>query len=282
MSFSRLGGGFDTSCNFCCLFAVPAGILGRSCRPPPSVAAAAEFDFATPCFPSPWRWLCNPHRTPRPLRVLDYITTMSTLGEDTESIHLGPHRQRTANFLALPGLADRIVCALESLRALDLNLPSLLYGISWNLPELEKNHLVNFERTSLLCSDELPMLLRRWHKRPKRHSAGQKTSSGRHTMEDFALELTKDRINSEIRELIPILSMPASEFSRGALLGVDANKLCSQTRTVAPFLWEVLRSSAYTSFQEKHNSHKSPDNVCISAGWKHLVLRLLASRLSST
>jgi hypothetical protein len=42
---------------------------------------------------------------------------------------------------------------------LHLNLPLLLWAISWNVPSLTANNRIRFARTALMVSDELPAIL---------------------------------------------------------------------------------------------------------------------------
>ncbi|OAX34726.1 hypothetical protein K503DRAFT_645542, partial [Rhizopogon vinicolor AM-OR11-026] len=53
------------------------------------------------------------------------------------------------------------------LRCMDdvgLNLPIFLDLVSWGNPDCITNAKIRYERTALMVSEELPSILRRWHK----------------------------------------------------------------------------------------------------------------------
>ena len=124
----------------------------------------------------------------------------SDFSDDTD--HLGathqrtpsadPHRQRTRNwreFLESHGLlVNRILLVIAHMESLQIDLPILLWAISWNVPELTSNPHIRFARTSLMVSEELPVILSRWHKPPRTHSTGIRTHAACETMNEWALD----------------------------------------------------------------------------------------------
>jgi hypothetical protein len=48
------------------------------------------------------------------------------------------------------------------MKSVNLNLPLLLWAISWNVPELVSDPRVAAETTALMVSEELPGLLAHW------------------------------------------------------------------------------------------------------------------------
>jgi hypothetical protein len=87
-----------------------------------------------------------------------------------------PHIRQTKRcrqFLDRAGdISNRVLQVLALMDKLHLNIPLFLWTISWNVPELTSNNCVRFARTALMLSDELPVILRNWHRPPRSH--GQK------------------------------------------------------------------------------------------------------------
>ena len=66
---------------------------------------------------------------------------------------------------------------LDFMKSVDINLPILLWAISWNIPELISDPKVSAERTALMISDELPDILAHWRLPPRKHNSGIRTRS---------------------------------------------------------------------------------------------------------
>jgi hypothetical protein len=98
---------------------------------------------------------------------------------DLDSTPDSPYTMRTKNWRSLPNRAERILSVLEFMKQQQVDLPLLLWSISWNDPVLNSNTMVHWERTALLASRELPRILRSWYNPPKAHGSGKKTCAGR-------------------------------------------------------------------------------------------------------
>lgn len=70
-------------------------------------------------------------------------------------------------------LVKHVLAVLDFMRSTDVTLSTLLWAVSWGVEELNSNHKVIFEHTSLLISDELPQILNNLFKPPQRHQFQQ-------------------------------------------------------------------------------------------------------------
>jgi hypothetical protein len=158
-------------------------------------------------------------------------------------------------------LADRVCLVLDYMKSLNLNLPILLWAISWNLPELTSNLNVAAERTALMVSKELPGILAHWRRPPRKHGAGVRTKAAYETMNRFALGAVRELVDNEMGALSGVFSSPPSDLSEETLLDIKWNDMTASVSREAPTIWTLLRHAAYTQKQESRNSLKTPDSV---------------------
>ena len=79
-------------------------------------------------------------------------------------------------------LSERVRQVLDFMKSVNINLPILLWAISWNIPELISDPKVSAERTALMLSDELPRILAHWRQPPRKHNTGIRTRAAYVTM----------------------------------------------------------------------------------------------------
>jgi|ERR1700722_15101014 len=176
-----------------------------------------------------------------------------------------PHQYRTRNyrrFLEENGLlVDRILLVLEYMNSIQVDLPILLWAISWNVQELVENPVVQFMRTALMVSDELPEILANWHKPPRAHGAGTRTKAALEAMNRWAMETVMETIDSEMRALKAVMNSPQSNLTEESLLGISWQEMIEAVTMAAPITWKLFRHAAYTTKQEARNTMKDPDAV---------------------
>lgn len=139
-----------------------------------------------------------------------------------------------------------------------LDLALLLWNLT-NLSELVDNSVASFELTALLVSDELSSILESLHLRPRKHNQGIKRSAGRETIEDFAFSVVRKHLETEIYSLNPVMKLPAQSVTPDELLSVDMKSLITQTKRLAPRLWDLILNAAYTQEQRLRNTNKNPE-----------------------
>ncbi|OBZ65975.1 hypothetical protein A0H81_14143 [Grifola frondosa] len=113
-----------------------------------------------------------------------------------------PHRQRTrrwrAELLQEGDISARVKEVLEFMKSRKLDLPLLLWAISWNVQDLVQDTAVQFERTALTSSEELPELFHRWYKPPRGHNRGIKSKGASCAITRFALDWVGNVVNQEM------------------------------------------------------------------------------------
>lgn len=203
----------------------------------------------------------------------------STLNPNQRRRHPSFHRtENIRQFLDDQTLAARVRSVLDFMKSVDINLPILLWAISWNIPELVSDLNVSAERTALMLSDELPGILAHWRRPPRKHNQGIRTKGAYDTMNKFALESVLELVDNEMGALDDILGSPQNELSEESLLSIKWKDLMDSVRHKAPTTWALLRHAAYTEKQESRNTTKNPDTVsrlsCASHNLLTSVVRL--------
>ena len=176
-----------------------------------------------------------------------------------------PHIRQTdrcRQFLDGTGdISDRVLQVLDLMDKLHLNLPLLLWAISWNVPELTSNNHVRFARTALMVSDELPGILAHWHRPPRCHGQGIRTKAARKALNDWALDTLCETLDDELSILKPTMSLSKQDLSEEVLLSISWKEMVSEVKSKAPTLWKLFRYTLYTPMQEQRNKIKDPDAV---------------------
>ena len=102
------------------------------------------------------------------------------------------------------------------MKLVDINLPNLLWAISWIIPEFISDPNVSAERTALRVSEELPGILAHWRHPPRKHNSGIRTRAAFVAMNKFAL----DMVGNEMDTLDEVFKSPQDELSEESLLSV--------------------------------------------------------------
>ena len=121
------------------------------------------------------------------------------------------------------------------------------------------------ERTTLMHSEELACILANWHQPPRQHDTGIRTRAAKEAMTSWAIETVSDMIDDEIQALEPALTLPREDLSEESLLSIKWQDLVEQAQSTAPTLWKILRNASCTRKQDKRNTLKTPDAVCLVA-----------------
>ncbi len=188
--------------------------------------------------------------------------------DDPSPGHRSPYLSRTNAFrkfqnnLTPQDRANRCTAAIDYLASTwQLDITLLLDYVSWGLET--DNKVIKYARTALMMSEELPRILQRWHCPPREHGRGIRTKAGRKVMTEWAADLTKRRLNSEMSALAPLLRSPPSELSEESLLQLNLQEMIREIKETAPTLWSMCRSLCYTPLQDQRNTNKSPDTVTL-------------------
>ncbi|KAF7318340.1 hypothetical protein HMN09_00342800 [Mycena chlorophos] len=190
---------------------------------------------------------------------------------EEEELPMGPSflRLNTERLRAKLGgdVCGRVKTVLEAMDGAGLNLPIFLDAVSWGDAECIRDAKVRAARTSLMLSEELPGILRRWWKPPRISNSNKKRpQGGQVVMEAFARDVTLATIERELRLLGPLLRSPKGhDIDEDELTGVKLKALIKQIEETAPHLWALMRDIASSPAQRKINTFKSPTKVILAA-----------------
>lgn len=195
--------------------------------------------------------------------------------EDTTSTGAFSLRNRTKRYRAHhdaqpDSLRESVRAVLIYMHMLKLDLPLLLWALSYNLPKLVADSLAKTERTALLSSDELPSLLRIWGRPPRRHSKGVQSKGAAAALDAFSMERVIAISQREMVDVGGYMRTQPSDLLVESLLSIKMSDMRRDVQARAPTLWTVLRECSWSSRQEKKNIQKNPDTVGFSRHkWAH-------------
>ncbi|KAF8878326.1 hypothetical protein BD779DRAFT_1447822 [Infundibulicybe gibba] len=147
-----------------------------------------------------------------------------------------------------------------------LSLPLLLDAIFYGDSGCHSDPTVQYQRTALMVSDELPGILDRWYTPPPRGDGhkGGRPRGARRILDTFAEKVVKHRVDHEMKSMASLFISPPNELSEKQLTGVHFDKLIDECQLGAPTMWNIFRHAAYTPRQDAHNTHKNPNMVVLS------------------
>ncbi|KAK7031818.1 hypothetical protein R3P38DRAFT_3507985 [Favolaschia claudopus] len=162
-----------------------------------------------------------------------------------------------------PGqLISKVLAVLNTLTAQGLDLPIFLDALSWGDQDCISNKTVQYARTSLMTSEELPQILERWYRPPRHQSGGQRPEGGRRTLLDFSFTTIADIVDQEMKILAPLFLSPPENLSEEHLTDLDFESLKGEIQGSAPILWNILRRAASTEVRYQHKN-KNPDMIIL-------------------
>ncbi|KAF8316197.1 hypothetical protein F5887DRAFT_1066774 [Amanita rubescens] len=147
-----------------------------------------------------------------------------------------------------------------------LNLPLFLDAVFYGDPECHNDRVVQYQRTALMVSDELPVLFQRWYQPPSRSQGhrGQRPLAATKSVVSFARSIVNREIDAEIKRTAKLFVSGPELLSKEHILSLDFHTLIIECQNRAPTMWDLFRKSAYTSEQEEHNTRKNPDMIVLS------------------
>ncbi|KAJ7262056.1 hypothetical protein C8J57DRAFT_1719626 [Mycena rebaudengoi] len=182
-----------------------------------------------------------------------------------DPIQLAVTRQMKAR-LAGTDILAKVLTVLDCMSSQGLALPHFLDSLSWGNAACHANAKVRYHRTALMVSDELPQILERWHRPPRRSGSrqGARPAGARLVLEKFANSCVSSCIEREIKLSAPLFLSPPKELSEEHLTSFDFNEFKSRVKRRNPTLWSLLRHSAYSALQESRNKEKDPEMVILN------------------
>jgi len=107
---------------------------------------------------------------------------------------------------------QKVLNVLNYMDTIGLDLPIFLDLLSWGDQACIENRKINYERTSLMVSKELPSILARWHKPPRSPgSTSARAEGASHVVEQFAFDCVASVIDSELQGVSETMRCPVEE-----------------------------------------------------------------------
>ncbi|KAI0088970.1 hypothetical protein BDY19DRAFT_993786 [Irpex rosettiformis] len=168
------------------------------------------------------------------------------------------HRRALLQGLELTEIARRIEDVIATMREHDLDVPTMLYYMSFLQGQKADTGIIRYARTSFLTSEDFPWLIRRWRLgRRRKHNKGYATRSAREALDEWSVENVNFLINEEMRALAPNMLAPINGLSEEKLLQVNLHHLEETISEKAPTLWSVLHHASSTPSQLKRITYKT-------------------------
>ncbi|KAK7006966.1 hypothetical protein R3P38DRAFT_2555094 [Favolaschia claudopus] len=150
--------------------------------------------------------------------------------------------------------------------------PIFLDALSWGDQACISSKVVQYARTSLMTSEELPGILERWYRPPRHKSGGQRPEGGRRALLDFSFTCIRECVNDpiiadivdqEMKLLAPLFLSPPEDLSEEHLTELNFNDLKSTIQDTAPIFWNVLHRAACAPDQEAKEKLENVDMVIV-------------------
>ncbi|KAJ7259410.1 hypothetical protein C8J57DRAFT_1640173 [Mycena rebaudengoi] len=185
-------------------------------------------------------------------------------GEIGEPIQLANSRRRREK-LKEEEILGKVKATLQFMSDQGLDVALFLDAFCWGDKGCHSDPTVQFARTGLMVSDELPGILRRCYAPPRRagRPTGKKPAGARQVLLEFATTCISDTIDQEMKVSAHLFLSPPEDLSQEHLTSLDFGKLTKRVQRFAPSLWQILQRAAYTPEQEARNKHKNPDMVVL-------------------
>ncbi|KAI0702348.1 hypothetical protein BC835DRAFT_1411184 [Cytidiella melzeri] len=149
---------------------------------------------------------------------------------------------------------------IDYMASLQMDTATFLHYLSWNLDipghMTREQSVIRYARTALMHCEQLPGILKHWHKPPCLHKQGISTRGARDTMDRWALDNVTARLNREMRIFSPHLESPPEHMSEENLLGTSLKDDIVKMKALMPTYWELMHALACTPIQLKRNTYK--------------------------
>ncbi|EGO28171.1 hypothetical protein SERLADRAFT_434025 [Serpula lacrymans var. lacrymans S7.9] len=170
--------------------------------------------------------------------------------------------------------ASKVRLVLEYMNMLGLNLPLFLDYLSLGDYNCITDPEIRYERTALMVSDELPVILARWHKPPQtKGTHNARATVGKDVLEAFAFSCVREAIERELNSIQELAKCPPKDVSEEGLTSLLIDDLVLKLQSPGfggtPKLWELLQRLTRTPTQEKQNSGQNTDFLMFSRSHHH-------------
>lgn len=161
-------------------------------------------------------------------------------------------------------LATKVESVFKLMEAVGLNLPLFLDAVCWGDQSCVQSRVIQWQRTSLMVSEELPGILARCHQPPRAHSKGVDTIGAKKPLEAFAISCVTNIIDFELIAVAQLFKSPPAQMNPTSLISKSFSAVISelQSPTGCPTFWKLLRGASVSKRQTR-NTRKNPDLVSL-------------------
>ncbi|KAF8152131.1 hypothetical protein K438DRAFT_1425608, partial [Mycena galopus ATCC 62051] len=106
----------------------------------------------------------------------------------------------------------KVLAVLNTLQQENINVPLFLDALCWRESDCISKSRVQYARTLLMTSEELPGILKRCD-HPPCQTAGRQAQGGRHALEEFAVQCVCATVDQEMKITAPLFLSPPEELS---------------------------------------------------------------------
>ncbi len=162
------------------------------------------------------------------------------------------HLRNTRAMRERLGSTSKLECVVKILQYMDslnMNLPIFLDALSWGDDACIAHPKVQYARTALMVSEELPRILERWYRVPRSSTTRAhhvRPRGARKALEKFAMDVAADVIDRELESTAHLFRSPKDGLSESALTSFDFAEVASQLEDPsngAPCLTLLLRGA---------------------------------------
>jgi hypothetical protein len=146
--------------------------------------------------------------------------------ESRDAIHLTNTRFLKNNLIG-HNITNKVKAILHFMDSQNMNLPIFLDALSWGDQGCHSDSKIQYARTALLVSDELPGILDRWYNPPRAriHKKGKRPAGARQSLRAFATHCVGTCVDKEMKSSAHLFLSPPEELSEEHLTSFDFNQM---------------------------------------------------------
>ncbi|KAF8989445.1 hypothetical protein BDQ17DRAFT_1256868 [Cyathus striatus] len=153
------------------------------------------------------------------------------------------------------------------MKDLDIDLPIFLDAISWGNERCTRDKYIQYQRVSLLQSEELPFILERWQNPPRSSHSMTRPAGATAVLNSKSLKFMTDTMNKELKKLGPKFHLKTSDdISPTELNKLGLNELSGLAKVGTPTLWSLLKGVLCDS----------NTNAVTSNNWERISLAIIS------
>ncbi|TBU21646.1 hypothetical protein BD311DRAFT_782804 [Dichomitus squalens] len=148
-------------------------------------------------------------------------------------------------------ILDRVKSILAYMESVDMNLPIFLDALSWGDNACISDPKVQYERSALMGSEELPRILERWYKVPRASTSRHhhvRPQGAREALEEFALGCVEEMVDRELEASSHLFRSPSDCLSEEGLTRFRFSEVAERLQdkvSGAPSVWRLIYGATW-------------------------------------